>query len=264
MTEDHAEAAALALDRHLAEATPSEILAEALRAVPPGRLAVVSSFGTETAALLKLVADADPALPVLFLDTGWLFAETLAYRDTLAAHFGLSDIRVLAPSAPALAERDPQRDLWAVDPDACCHLRKVVPLAEALHPFEAWVNGRKRYQGHERGRLPIVERDGPRLKFNPFAHATKADIDRIFAEHALPRHPLEAHGFSSIGCMPCTSRTLPGEDPRAGRWRGRGKTECGIHTAAGAGETGPSQRTDRQNWQNDRAAVPALTENTSG
>lgn len=245
MTEEEVQRTAAALDRALAGADPAGIIAEAKRAVAPGRLAVVSSFGAETAALLRLVADVDRSTPVLFLDTGWLFPETLAYRDALASLFGLTDIRVYTPSICALSERDPGQDLWSTDPDACCHIRKVVPLAEALRPFDAWINGRKRYHGHERQRLPFVESDGTRLKFNPLAHSSRQDIERIFAAHALPRHPLEAHGFASIGCMPCTSRTLPGEDPRAGRWRGRGKTECGIH-----------ERPATENSSSDDAARP--------
>ncbi|MEZ5788376.1 MAG: phosphoadenylyl-sulfate reductase [Xanthobacteraceae bacterium] len=229
MTEEEVQSTAAELNRALVDADPAVIIAAAMRAVAPGRLAVVSSFGAETAALLKLVADADRATPVVFLDTGWLFPETLAYRDALASLFGLSDIRVHTPSTCSLGARDPDSDLWSADPDACCHIRKVVPLAEALRPFDAWINGRKRYHGRDRQRLPLVEGDGTRLKFNPLAHSSPQDIERIFAAHALPRHPLEAQGFSSIGCMPCTTRTLPGEGPRAGRWRGRGKTECGIH-----------------------------------
>jgi phosphoadenosine phosphosulfate reductase len=229
VTEQEAQATAAALDRDLADAAPTDVIAAATRAVAPGRLAVVSSFGAETAALLKLVADVDRSLPVLFLDTGWLFPETLAYRDALASLFDLTDIRVYTPSTCTLAERDPDSGLWSRDPDACCHIRKVVPLAEALRPFDAWINGRKRYHGHERQQLPLVESDGTRLKFNPLTHSSRQDIERIFAAHVLPRHPLEADGLSSIGCMPCTSRTLPGEHPRAGRWRGREKTECGIH-----------------------------------
>jgi phosphoadenosine phosphosulfate reductase len=263
VTEDYVQAAAAALDRLLADASPAEIVAEAVRSVMPGRLAVVSSFGAESAVLLKLVADVDPSLPVLFIDTGWLFAETLDYRDSLAARFGLTDLRVLTPSADALSRDDPHRDLWSADPDACCRLRKVIPLAEALGPFDAWINGRKRYQGPERERLPIVERDGRRLKFNPLARASKPDIERLFVAHALPRHPLEAQGFASIGCMPCTSRTLPGEHPRAGRWRGRGKTECGIHVAVDVTD-GRSQGTDRPDRRDDRDAALAPTPDVSG
>jgi phosphoadenosine phosphosulfate reductase len=255
VTEQEAQATAAALDRDLADTAPADVIAAATRAVAPGRLAVVSSFGAETAALLKLVAEVDRALPVLFLDTGWLFPETLAYRDALASLFDLTDIRVYTPSTCALAERDPDSDLWSRDPDACCHIRKVVPLTEALRPFDAWINGRKRYHGHQRQQLPLVESDGERLKFNPLAHSSRQDIERIFAAHVLPRHPLEAHGFSSIGCMPCTSRTLPGEDPRAGRWRGRGKTECGIHVRSETGGSGTSADNNETRAETIRASA---------
>ena len=115
------------------------------------------------------------------------------------------------------------------DPDTCCRIRKVEPLARALAPFRAWINGRKRFQGAARAALPVVEADGERLKFNPFANVDAEDIRLIYAAADLPPHPLVASGFASVGCMPCTSRTAPDEDPRAGRWRGRNKTECGIH-----------------------------------
>jgi phosphoadenosine phosphosulfate reductase len=231
--------AVAALDRLLAHATPAEIISEAVRAVPKGRLAVVSSFGTESAALLKFVADVDRSLPVIFLDTGWLFEETLAYRDTLVAQFGLTDVRVFAPSPTALARQDPQRELWLSDPDLCCRLRKVVPLAEALQPFDAWINGRKRFHGQERAQLSIVEPDGARLKFNPLATTPKGALDELYRTLDLPRHPLTASGFASVGCMPCTSRTRPGESVRAGRWRGLGKTECGIHVQVDVQEVAP-------------------------
>jgi len=208
---------------------------------------VVSAFGIESAVLLKLVADVDRTTPVIFLDTGWLFKETLAYRDALSSRLGLTDVRAFTPSANQLAKQDPKRDLWLADPDACCHVRKVVPLADALRPFDAWLNGRKRYQGAERSRLPVVECDGRRLKFNPLAHVSREEVERMFDAANLPRHPLQAAGFSSVGCVPCTSRTLANEDPRAGRWRGRGKTECGIHASLDAQERGnPPKETDRR------------------
>jgi phosphoadenosine phosphosulfate reductase len=229
---DELQDTAAELDRALAVASPARIIAEAIRTVPRGRLAVVSSFGTESAVLLKYLADVDPTVPVLFLDTGWLFPETLAYRDTITAKLGLTDVRTLVPAEPDIERKDPQRDLWHSDPDACCALRKVAPLASALAPFDAWVTGRKRYQGGERTRLPVVEPEGRRLKFNPLARVTQADLDAEFTASGLPSHPLAAVGFSSVGCMPCTSRAEPGEGARAGRWRGRGKTECGIHSNA--------------------------------
>jgi phosphoadenosine phosphosulfate reductase len=218
------------LDRALRTASPAEVIATALRTVGRQRLAVVSSFGTESAALLKVMADVDPGIPVVFLDTGWLFEETLAYRDTLIATLGLRDVRSIMPLQETLSREDPERELWFSDPDACCRIRKVEPLARALAPFSAWINGRKRFQGGLRAGMPVVEDDGGRLKFNPFANVSREDIQAIYTLAKLPPHPLAASGYLSVGCMPCTSRTAPGEDARAGRWRGRAKTECGIHT----------------------------------
>ncbi|WP_424628193.1 phosphoadenylyl-sulfate reductase [Bradyrhizobium sp. SYSU BS000235] len=227
----HLAVEAAELDRALSAISPAEIIAAAMTRVGRDKLAVVSSFGTESAALLKIAADVDPAIPVVFLDTGWLFAETLAYRDTLTSLLGLKDVRTIRPSTEILAREDKDRDLWFSDPDRCCFIRKVEPLARALKPFDAWINGRKRFQGGDRAALPVVEADGDRLKFNPFANVSQDELKALYAAMKLPPHPLVASGFSSIGCMPCTSRTRPGEDPRAGRWRGRDKTECGIHLA---------------------------------
>jgi phosphoadenosine phosphosulfate reductase len=221
-------ALAAGLERSLAGSSPHDIVATAWRTLGTGRLAVVSSFGTESAALLKIVADVDRSIPVLFLDTGWLFEETIAYRDELTALLGLTEVRTIGPSSVELG-RDPRRDLWHSDPDACCRLRKIEPLEQALASFYGWINGRKRYHGGPRAGLRLVETEGRRLKFNPLARATRDEIDAIFRDAGLPRHPLEAHRFASIGCMPCTSRAEPGEALRAGRWRGRDKTECGIH-----------------------------------
>jgi phosphoadenosine phosphosulfate reductase len=218
------------LDQALRNQSPADVIRAALQAVGRERLAVVSSFGTESAALLKVMADVDPAIPVIFLDTGWLFEETLAYRDTLIATLGLRDVRSIKPLEETLSREDPDRELWFSDPDACCRIRKVEPLARALAPFSAWINGRKRFQGGLRAAIPVVEQDGTRLKFNPFANVTREQIEAIYAAAKLPPHPLVASGFLSVGCMPCTSRTSPDEDARAGRWRGRPKTECGIHT----------------------------------
>jgi phosphoadenosine phosphosulfate reductase len=218
------------LDRALRDASPAEVIAAALQAVGREHLGVVSSFGTESAALLKVMADVDPAIPVVFLDTGWLFEETLAYRDALIATLGLRDVRSIKPLEETLSRQDPDRELWFSDPDACCRIRKVEPLARALAPFSAWINGRKRFQGGLRVDIPVVEQDGVRLKFNPFADVSREAIEAIYTLAKLPPHPLAASGYLSVGCMPCTSRTSPDEDARAGRWRGRAKTECGIHT----------------------------------
>ena len=221
---------AQALDHALRDASPAQVIEAALNAVGRERLALVSSFGTESAALLKVMADVDPAIPVIFLDTGWLFEETLAYRDTLIATLGLRDVRSIKPLEEALSRQDPDRELWFSDPDACCRIRKVEPLARALKPFAGWINGRKRFQGGARAEIAVVEEDGEKLKFNPFANVSREEIEAIYKLAKLPPHPLVVSGYHSVGCMPCSSRSSSDEDARAGRWRGRAKTECGIHT----------------------------------
>jgi phosphoadenosine phosphosulfate reductase len=218
------------LDQVLRNAAPADVIASALQIVGREHLALVSSFGTESAALLKLMANVDPAIPVIFLDTGWLFEETLAYRDTLVTTLRLTDVRSIKPLQETLSREDGDRELWFSDPDACCRIRKVEPLTRALAPFKAWINGRKRFQGGLRADIAVVEQDGAMLKFNPFANVSREDIEAIYRNAKLPPHPLTAKGFLSVGCMPCTSRTSVGEDARAGRWRGSAKTECGIHT----------------------------------
>jgi phosphoadenosine phosphosulfate reductase len=218
------------LDEVLRHASPAEVIAAALKIVGREHLALVSSFGTESAALLKVMSDVDPAIPVVFLDTGWLFQETLDYRDMLTQQLGLTDVRSIKPLEETLSHEDPDKELWFSNPDACCRIRKVEPLARALKPFAAWINGRKRFQGGARADIPVVEQDGARLKFNPFAHVSREEIEAIYKSANLPPHPMVAKGFLSVGCMPCTSRTSQDEDTRAGRWRGRPKTECGIHT----------------------------------
>lgn len=210
-------------------ARPERILEAAIENVAKRKLAIVSSFGIESAVLLHLVATVDRTLPVVFLDTGWHFPETRAYRDALADHLGLHDVRSTRPSTESLKSADPEKDLWSRDPDECCRLRKVVPLAAVLEIFDAWVTGRKRFHGGARGALPIVEADGERLKFNPFASVSPKEIAARFRLANLPPHPLAAAGYLSVGCLPCSTRAREGEGIRDGRWRGRGKTECGIH-----------------------------------
>jgi phosphoadenosine phosphosulfate reductase len=195
-----------------------------------GRTALVSSFGAESAVLLHMVAKIDRAAPVIFLDTGKLFAETLRYRDILARKLGLTDLRVARPDPGRIAKVDPRGDLWQSDPDGCCWQRKVEPLDAALEGFDAWITGRKRFQGATRAELEPVSR-GPdqRTTINPLVDWRPGDIAAYFIRNELPPHPLTARGYSSIGCAPCTRPVRPGEDSRAGRWAGRAKTECGIH-----------------------------------
>ena len=218
---------------HLHSAT--KVLEDALDDPALGRVALVSSFGAESVVLLHLISVIRPATPVLFVDTQMLFAETLTYQETLARRLNLSDIRVLRPLPGALAAADPNGDLHRRDPDACCGLRKIAPLESALAGFDAWITGRKRFQGASRQRIDFFEAEEgtTRIKLNPLAHWTREDLEDYIDNNALPRHPLVAQGFLSIGCAPCTSPVAPGEDLRAGRWRGQGKTECGIHFIGG-------------------------------
>ena len=202
----------------------------------PGRIAVVSSFGADSAMLLALVAEIAPATPVLFLDTQKHFVETLAYRDALAHRLGLTDVRDIRPDPVEIAKNDPDGELHRWIPDDCCALRKVAPLERALAGFDAWVTGRRRGQSATRAALPFVERVDDRMKFNPLADWTAERITAELARRDLPRHPLVARGFLSIGCAPCTRAVRPGEDSRAGRWSGQGKLECGIHRPIFAGE----------------------------
>jgi phosphoadenosine phosphosulfate reductase len=195
-----------------------------------GKIALVSSFGTESAILLHMISEIDPATPVVFLDTGKLFPETLAYRDELVSRLGLTDVRSIRPDGKQLAAWDPDGRLWQKDVDLCCAIRKTNPLDEALEGFAAWITGRKRSQGGQRANMDLVEA-GPdgRTTVNPLALWDDAQIEAYFEEHDLPRHPLQAEGYTSIGCATCTLRPRPGEDKRSGRWAGLDKTECGIH-----------------------------------
>jgi phosphoadenosine phosphosulfate reductase len=193
------------------------------------RLAIVSSFGAESAVLLHMVATVDKDVPLIFVNTQKIFGETLAYRDELAERLGFTDLRVVRPDPYDLAASDRTGLRWSYDPDGCCDLRKVRPLRRALAPFDAWISGRKGFQSGTRTALPRFEIDEGRLKLNPLADWNKDRLNAHFDAHKLPRHPLEAQGYPSIGCSPCTSKVKPGEDPRAGRWRGWDKVECGIH-----------------------------------
>lgn len=195
-----------------------------------GKIALVSSFGTESAILLHMISEIDKSTPIIFLDTGKLFPETLAYRDELVARLGLTGVRNTRPSGAQLAAWDPDGRLWQKDVDLCCAIRKTNPLDEALAGFEAWITGRKRAQGGMRSSIEIVE-TGPdgRMTVNPLAFWDDARIEAYFVRHNLPRHPLQAEGYTSIGCATCTLKPRPGEDKRSGRWAGLDKTECGIH-----------------------------------
>jgi phosphoadenosine phosphosulfate reductase len=196
------------------------------------QIALVSSFGTESVVLLHMVASIDTSVPVIFVDTDKLFAETEDYRLKLERLFGLRDLRVARPVPSEIARNDPQSTLYRSNADLCCNIRKTAPLQEALSGFSAWINGRKRYHGGARAQLPTMEVIDGRLKIDPLAHFERQEINDYIKAHELPRHPLSEAGYDSVGCIPCTARSHDPENPRAGRWAGLKKTECGIHWSA--------------------------------
>ncbi|MFY0680553.1 MAG: phosphoadenylyl-sulfate reductase [Thalassovita sp.] len=222
------------LNRRYQHHAASAVLKRAMSDPQVGRIAMVSSFGAESVVLLHLVAVIDPTTPVLFIDTQMLFPETLQYQQDVAAKLGLTDVRVIRADEMEVAAEDPYGALNLRDTDACCDLRKTRPLEKALGPFDAWITGRKRFQGNSRAALEFFENeDDRRIKVNPLAHWDKQDVQDYLINNRLPRHPLVAKGFPSIGCKPCTSPVKEGEDERAGRWRGTQKEECGIHIVDG-------------------------------
>jgi len=234
------EAGAQALEAALSGLDAEGVLTRALTEIYPREICVVSSFGAESAVILDLVAKIAPDTPVLFLDTGKLFEETLAYRDALAQRLGLTNIVTLGPDPHHLAADDPDGTLHQRNTDMCCHIRKTLPLIKALAPYKVWISGRKRHHGGERAALPRVEIQDGKLKLNPLFDWPRETIDAYFERRDLPAHPLVAQGYPSIGCLPCTARvTDPNADPRAGRWADEEKTECGIHI----GEDGTITRT---------------------
>jgi len=226
----HREMQILALNGLFDEMDAVGVLRHAVTEVLKDDIAIVSSFGADSAVLLHLVSLVDKALPVYFLETGKHFPETLQYVETLKTHLGLSNVRWLRPDPKDIARFDPHGDLWETDPDSCCHIRKTEPLDAEIAQFAGWVTGRKRYQTAERGVLPHFElTSDDRIKVNPLAYFGDADVNSYKIAHGLPEHPLFAKGYKSIGCAPCTTIVAEGEDPRAGRWRGLNKKECGIH-----------------------------------
>ncbi|QZD93393.1 phosphoadenylyl-sulfate reductase [Qipengyuania xiapuensis] len=223
---------AIRLNRMFRGSETEEWLGAVLEGNLAGDVAMVSSFGAESAVLLHLVSRIDASVPVLFLETGKHFAETLAYRDLLAERFGLNLVN-LYPDIEELQARDESGLRWSYDPDGCCELRKVRPLEKALARYDASFTGRKAFQSSTRANLPRFELDTSdaqgRLKINPLIDWDAERITAYFEQHDLPRHPLVERGYASIGCSPCTRAVAPGEDPRAGRWAGWDKVECGIH-----------------------------------
>ncbi|MGE6697778.1 phosphoadenylyl-sulfate reductase [Hyphomonas sp. NPDC076900] len=217
------------LNAELRTASAQEILRAAISREWPGELTYVSSFGAESVVMLSLIAEVDPSLPIVFIDTGMHFPQTLDYKDEVIERLGLTGVREITPNETERKVLDPKNMLWKTDADACCALRKVRPLEPALEGFGAWITGRKRFHGGARMSLPVFEYADGRYKVNPLASWTQADVDAYLAEKNLPRHPLVSQGYPSIGCWPCTKPAADPSDPRSGRWAGQQKTECGLH-----------------------------------
>ncbi len=223
-----------ALNQRYRHHSAISVLERALTDPQVGRVAMVSSFGAESVALLHMVAVVDRTTPVLFVDTQMLFAETMDYQLEVSERLRLTDVRVIRPDPSAVTAQDRFGQLHRADPDRCCEIRKTEPLQVALDGFDAWITGRKRFQGDSRAELEFFENEvDQRIKVNPLAHWAKDDVRDYIVNNRLPRHPLVAQGYPSIGCATCTSRVRPGEDERAGRWRGKQKVECGIHFVDG-------------------------------
>ncbi len=228
------------LNRRYRHHAAVSVLEHAIGDPDTGDVTLVSSFGSESVVLLHMISLLHRHLPVLFIDTEMLFGETLAYQAEVADRLGLTNIVTVKADRAAVAFEDPDGTLHKFSTDACCDLRKTRPLETALSGFDAWITGRKRFQGGQRVTLDFFEAEGTsRIKINPLAHWGPEDVQDYMINNRLPRHPLVAKGYPSIGCAPCTSPVAPGEDPRAGRWRGSAKTECGIHFIDGKAVRGP-------------------------
>lgn len=217
------------LNAELRDASAQTILRVAMVREWEEKLTYVSSFGAESIAMLSLIAEVDPSLPIVFLETGMHFPQTLDYRDEVIDRLGLTGVRSIPPNETERKILDPKNDLWKTDPDACCDLRKVRPLEPALEGFSAWITGRKRFHGGARLSLPVFEFANGRYKINPMANWTQDDVNSLIERRNLPRHPLVGQGYPSIGCWPCTKPAADPSDPRSGRWQGQNKTECGLH-----------------------------------
>ncbi len=208
--------------------SPEERLAFAVERFGDGLL-FTSSFGAQSAVLLHLWSVVARSLPVVFIDTGFLFPETLRYRDELAARLGLT-VRILRPDVAHETFVERYGDgIQRSDSDFCCGVNKVAPLAPLREAARAWVSGLRRDQSKTRANAAILEADGHLVRVHPIADFTKSDVTAYLEKQALPEHPLVARRYLSIGCAPCTRAVGDGEDERAGRWAWSGKTECGLH-----------------------------------
>ena len=239
------------LQKSYGELDAKELLDVMVNSEFKNEIAFVSSFGSGSALLLSLIAEIDPNAPILFLETGKHFPETLDYVESLSNHLDLKNVQMLKPREDLVNNIDSSGDLWESQPNRCCWLRKVEPLQRALDEggYKALITGRKRYQTPQRANMENIElNEDERFRINPLAYWSKEKVESEFKNRNLPEHPLVKDGYLSIGCAPCTRPVKEGEDPRAGRWahtadadNGGQKVECGIHIEGKSDEQGGVQ-----------------------
>ncbi len=240
----------MALNGMFDEMDSAGVLKQALTELLPGDVAIVSSFGADSAVLLHMVSEINPDLPVYFLETGKHFPETLAYVETLKRQLGLTNVISLLPDPADLDRFDPKGNLWETDPDSAA-ISQDRAIGADPREICRLVTGRKRYQTAERGVLPHFElTSDDRIKVNPLAYWGDADVVAYRRRYNLPEHPLYRQGYKSIGCAPCTSAVAEGEDARAGRWRGLDKKECGIHFDFNGAIASPMSKVEHNLWKN--------------
>ena len=217
------------LNARFEASSPQEILEWALENYWPD-IVMSSSFQTQSIPLLHIVAQIKPELPIYFLDTGYHFPETLAFRDMLQKKWGLNVIDLRNEECDRGVVH-PGEPLYRTDPDRCCYINKVAPMEKALQDMRAWITGIRHEQTVQRPQANILEQRAHGLiKVNPLLNWTRQELWQYIHEHDLPLHPLFPRGYLSVGCAPCTRPVFPGEDERAGRWAEMDKTECGLHT----------------------------------
>jgi len=212
------------------ELAPAEVIIEWAAATFGDRFCVTSSMGD--AALAHLASKVVPGLDVVFLDTGYHFAETVGTADAVKHTLPVNLLSITPVQSVAEQDAEYGKDLYKRDPDLCCQLRKVLPLQEALSGYDAWATGLRRAETHNRVIAPVIGWDAKKgkVKVSPLARWTDEQMERYIADNGVLVNPLVYDGYPSIGCWPCTRRVAPGEDPRSGRWAGTNKTECGIHS----------------------------------
>jgi phosphoadenosine phosphosulfate reductase len=216
----------------LDDAPAEDVLAWAVGRFP-GRVALTVSFGGPGVVLAHMLAEVDPSVPVVFIDTGFLFPETLAFKTQVVERYGLTVVTIGPDTDPG--------PLYMTDPDACCTARKVLPMERVLPAYDAWVSAIRRDQSVTRTAVRTVEyhesHGHPVVKVQPLAAWTRNDVWKYITDHGVPHHPLLDQGYTSIGCWPCTRPTVSGEEERAGRWSGTPKRECGLHSFTNRSET---------------------------